>query len=275
MTGEKKSPAVVDQTWWHDLSDEEVYAAWQLCEDTSPGPWEYEEGDPEGGIEDEDGYSICHIQQHGSLNSVLRTGEQYSHADARFVAASREIMPRALQMIRRLQEENKRLQALHELETGRAHKAEGELFYKTLSEVTERVELDHEVRRLQEALDQTHPDPWYQEKNRVWADHGPGCGADLICLAEAHTDSAFMVEAKNVLPSLLARLQRPVHRDDPIKRITGNPDHPVAVYLHDGTKIAIRRDNPARVYLEISRVQLCPAAGITPPPEGEDPDGTA
>lgn len=267
-----------DNSNWKDLTDEEIHAAWQLCEEASEGHWEFEEDDPYGMIEDKDGYGICQIQHHGSLNSVMRTGEQYSHADARFIAASRDVLPRALQMVRRLQEENKRLQALfedrknlHHLELERARKAEGELFYKTLSEVTERVELDHEVNRLQEALDGVHPDPWYNENGCVWSDHGDGNGLDLICRIEPfenrqYQHAQFMTEARNVLPKLLTRLRRPVYRDDLIKRLVGDPDFPAVVYLRDGTKIAVRRDKH-RAWLGIERqptVHLC---------EGDQPDG--
>lgn len=49
------------------------------------GPWV----DDDGTIRDEHGSAVAFIQPHGNVNTVARTGEHYSKADAEFIAASR------------------------------------------------------------------------------------------------------------------------------------------------------------------------------------------
>ena len=69
-----------------------------LCEAASEGPWSHglNLDPPDSGIETATGGCVAHIQDHGNVNTVTRTGEEFSHADARFVAASREGWPAAI-----------------------------------------------------------------------------------------------------------------------------------------------------------------------------------
>lgn len=69
-----------------------------LCEAASEGPWSHglDLDPPDSGIETANGGCVAHIQDHGNVNTVARTGEEFSHADARFVAASREGWPAAI-----------------------------------------------------------------------------------------------------------------------------------------------------------------------------------
>ena len=39
-------------------------------------------------VEDANGEPICHVQEHGSLNTVARTGQLCSHADGFLIAAA-------------------------------------------------------------------------------------------------------------------------------------------------------------------------------------------
>lgn len=271
-TFEDSNKSTSEHTIFADLTPEELLQAEKLCQETSSGPWEYEEGDPEGAVEEFEGYTICHIQPHGSLNSVNRTGQQYSHADARFIAASRTLLPRALQQIQRLQEENQRLQAQSQLETERACQAEGELFYKTLSEVTQRVAICREMEILEESLGMASPGPWSSEDGYIWTKqitddlvNQRGDGSHSICELEYPRDAKLLVAARNILPKLLERLKKEVSREELIKRVVGDTQRPIAVYLRDGTKIALRTSLGC-TWLEIVRnptVHLCSTNGVS------------
>ena len=70
------------------MTKEEIQKLKVLAEAASPGPWEDRLELNDSGIEDEDGACICHIQDHGSINTMARTGEHFSHADARYIAAA-------------------------------------------------------------------------------------------------------------------------------------------------------------------------------------------
>ena len=50
------------------------------------GPWEWNVED--GSIESSRGGGIAFVHPHGNINTIARTGEQYSHADARLISAS-------------------------------------------------------------------------------------------------------------------------------------------------------------------------------------------
>lgn len=67
---------------------EEIKKLKTLAQAASPGPWEDRLELNDSGIEDEDGACICHIQYHGNINTVTRTGEHFSHDDARYIAAA-------------------------------------------------------------------------------------------------------------------------------------------------------------------------------------------
>lgn len=56
----------------------------------TPEPWELDE--ESGDIRTPDGYLICSIAPHGSVNTISRTGETYSHDDARLVVKSPTIL---------------------------------------------------------------------------------------------------------------------------------------------------------------------------------------
>ena len=55
----------------------------------SPAPWTWR-GLDDPGIESGNGGCVLHIQMHGNINTVNRTGEQFSHADAEFVCLARQ-----------------------------------------------------------------------------------------------------------------------------------------------------------------------------------------
>lgn len=82
-----------------------------VCEVASPKPWttrlDLEPPDP--GIEAAGGCCVCHVQCHANVNTVLRTGEEFSHADARFIALARSAMPA---LIRRCHAAEQRVQEL-------------------------------------------------------------------------------------------------------------------------------------------------------------------
>ena len=61
----------------------------KILEGVSEGPWVWEGVD---GCIEGDGFVVCNIQPHGNIRTVDSTGEGYSHADARFIAASRSLI---------------------------------------------------------------------------------------------------------------------------------------------------------------------------------------
>lgn len=66
----------------------------QQVEAASPGPWEpdFDDGTIEG---------VLHMVQHGNVNTIARTGEQFSHDDLAFIAAAREDVPWLLDLVER------------------------------------------------------------------------------------------------------------------------------------------------------------------------------
>lgn len=70
----------------------------ELCERASEGPWTHglELEPPDNLIEGENGGGVASIVCHGNVNTVARTGQEFSHNDARFIAASRTALPKAL-----------------------------------------------------------------------------------------------------------------------------------------------------------------------------------
>lgn len=86
------------------LSKERIAEIRQRCEAATSGPWEHanDEQPPYGSIESSTGGSVCCITEHASMAARIRTGETYSHADARFIAASRSDIPDLLSEIDRL-----------------------------------------------------------------------------------------------------------------------------------------------------------------------------
>lgn len=60
----------------------------------SKGPWEFDPcDDDDSTIEGGNGGAICHIAMHTSSRAVSRTGENYSHNAARFIANARTDVP--------------------------------------------------------------------------------------------------------------------------------------------------------------------------------------
>ncbi len=58
----------------------------EVCAGASGGRWEWS-GDPDdSAIHSHNGGCVAFVQPHGNVRTVERTGEQYSHADARFIA---------------------------------------------------------------------------------------------------------------------------------------------------------------------------------------------
>jgi hypothetical protein len=52
----------------------------------TPGPWEWDQED--GTINDDSGYGIAIMHYHGNMQTIAKHGEQYSHANARLIAAA-------------------------------------------------------------------------------------------------------------------------------------------------------------------------------------------
>jgi hypothetical protein len=70
----------------------------ELASAATPGPW-YDElaaEPPSPGIETETGSCVAFAQ--------IREGEEFDHADARFIAAAREAVPQLLDEVERLRE---------------------------------------------------------------------------------------------------------------------------------------------------------------------------
>lgn len=74
----------------------------------APGPWEY---DPvlDGTIEAASGGAVATIAQHVSMRALVATGQEYSHADAIFVAHSRTDVPALADGVLDLVAENERV----------------------------------------------------------------------------------------------------------------------------------------------------------------------
>lgn len=60
----------------------------------TPGPWAHGVDDtpPDCSIESEGGGCVAHVQCHANINTVARTGEEFSHADARLIAAAPDLL---------------------------------------------------------------------------------------------------------------------------------------------------------------------------------------
>lgn len=54
----------------------------------TPAPWSWDGDDNDPSIEGNGG-CVAHVQCHGNINTVAREGQQYSHADADFIAIAR------------------------------------------------------------------------------------------------------------------------------------------------------------------------------------------
>lgn len=81
----------------------------KFAREATPGPWEWNE--ELGPIETvEDGYPIAHIHPHANIRTVLARGEEYSHANARFIAAANP--QRVLDLIARVRKAEAALASL-------------------------------------------------------------------------------------------------------------------------------------------------------------------
>lgn len=68
------------------------------------GEWEHDEEFKDPGIYTHDGGCVLFIQPHGHIKTILNTGEEFSHADARFVCAARNNLVPLLNEIEKLRE---------------------------------------------------------------------------------------------------------------------------------------------------------------------------
>ncbi len=88
------------------MTNDELTRLEAMAAAASTGPWTHDLGEEPkyvwGEIEGANGGCVCVVMHHGNVNTVARLGEQFSHADARFIAASRETVPALIAEIRRL-----------------------------------------------------------------------------------------------------------------------------------------------------------------------------
>lgn len=86
-----------------DLSIKELRRLLTL---SSPGPWEHDcdDNDPEGVIPTEDGCGVAIIHHHGNIGTVTRTGQEFSHDDARFIVEARNNMEGLLERVEKHKE---------------------------------------------------------------------------------------------------------------------------------------------------------------------------
>lgn len=104
-------------------------AAWQSLADlASPGPWSHrlDLTPPDPGIEAAGGGCVAHVQCHGNVNTVARCREEFSHDDARFIAASREAVPSLLRRVAELEESLAETAHLADALTGRCARLEAD-----------------------------------------------------------------------------------------------------------------------------------------------------
>jgi hypothetical protein len=71
-----------------------------LDKEATPGPWTHgcDEVPPDTCIEAGGGGTVCHIQPHGNVRTVMRTGQEFNHADARLITAARNAVPSLLDL---------------------------------------------------------------------------------------------------------------------------------------------------------------------------------
>lgn len=67
------------------------------CEAATPGPWETD--DEDNGIAGPNGGLVAFVHPYANTHTVIASGEEWSHADAAFIAAARTDLPRALAVI--------------------------------------------------------------------------------------------------------------------------------------------------------------------------------
>jgi hypothetical protein len=89
------------------MTEQELLTIEERASKASPGPWTHglEMEPPDPGIEAAGGGCVAFVQVHGNINTVVRTGEEFSHDDARFIAHAREDIPALIAEIRRLKRE--------------------------------------------------------------------------------------------------------------------------------------------------------------------------
>lgn len=83
------------------MTKDERDALRQLCEAATPGPWVSFQED--SAIEAEEGGAICHIAHHAYLPTAMRRNEDWSHANAAFIAAARTALPKLLDYVEELE----------------------------------------------------------------------------------------------------------------------------------------------------------------------------
>lgn len=108
------------------LTPEEIATLVELERAGSVAPWEHDEEDAT--IEVAGGGAVCHVAHHGNTHTILKRHEEWSHADARLIAAARNALPRLL-----AEREEMRREALKTLEGAACFYCE-ECSYMTIDE---------------------------------------------------------------------------------------------------------------------------------------------
>ena len=72
----------------------------KMLAEISDPPWEFD--DEDGSIDAVSGGCVGFVQPHGNLHTIIRTGEEFSHADGRFIAVSPTIVKELLNEVKRL-----------------------------------------------------------------------------------------------------------------------------------------------------------------------------
>lgn len=81
----------------------------RLWEEATEGEWKHDldEERPEGSITDASGYGIAIVFPYASVKTVMRTGQEFSHDDARAIVAHHNAWPSVSAYIRELEQENR------------------------------------------------------------------------------------------------------------------------------------------------------------------------
>jgi len=81
------------------MDDQTMSDIKERAKQASDGPWFHDDDDE---ITQEDGTVICRITNHGSIATIHRYHEEYSHCDADFIAESRRDILLLIEEIERL-----------------------------------------------------------------------------------------------------------------------------------------------------------------------------
>lgn len=75
----------------------------ELLEKAAPAPWCWNDDEP--GVYCLSGALVATVQEHGNLRTVQRTGERYSHADARLIASAPLLAEEVLKLRAQIEQE--------------------------------------------------------------------------------------------------------------------------------------------------------------------------